>query len=313
MFGILLTDQLKEKVLISNSSAAPTLTAAPAEHQSPPAVTDEAVVVIEPSKAWVAVNLRDLWIYRELLYFLIWRDIKVRYKQTVFGIAWVVMQPLLMTIIFTIFLGNLARIPSGAGQVPYAVSAYAGLMIWIFFSGAVSVGSQSLIGNAHLITKIYFPRLIIPCGAIGGRLLDLIISFSLLIILMVYYRVSLTWSIIGIIIPITLTVFLALGFSMLTGALNAKYRDVGLALPVLIQLWMFVSPVVYPLTYVPAQWQRIYSLNPLVGIIESFRALLFNRPLNRWALTVSVVTTIVLLVYSAYAFKRMEKSFADLI
>jgi lipopolysaccharide transport system permease protein len=222
------------------------------------------------------------------------------------------MQPVLMTIIFTVFLGKLARVPSSTG-VPYVLFAYSGLLLWIFFSGAISVGQQCLIANAPLITKIYFPRLIIPCAAIGGRLIDLLISFALLVGLLLYYRIHLSWSILGAAIPVTLVVFLSLGFSMLTAALNVKYRDIGLALPVMIQLWMFVSPIVYPLTLVPQKWRWLYSLNPLVGIIESFRAFLFNLEIDRWAFTVSTVVTIVLLVCSAHAFRRMEKGFADLI
>jgi lipopolysaccharide transport system permease protein len=273
---------------------------------------EEPLVVIERSKAWVAVNLRDLWDYRELLYFLAWRDLKVRYKQTVLGVLWVVMQPALMTIIFTLFLGNFARVPS-MGKVPYALFAYSGLLLWIFFSGAVSVGSQSLIGNANLITKIYFPRLIIPCAVIGGRLVDLLISLVLLAALMSYYRMAVTRSLLVAPIFLVLIVLLSLGFSMLTSALSVRYRDVGIALPVLIQLWMFASPIVYPLSLVPQRWQGLYAINPLVGILEGFRACLFNFPINRSALAISVAETLILLVYSAYTFKRIEKGFADVI
>lgn len=273
---------------------------------------EEPLVVIGQPKSRVAINLRDLWNYRELLYFLAWRDVKVRYKQTIFGVLWVVMQPALMTIIFTVFLSKIARVPS-LGQVPYPIFAYSGLLLWTFFSGAVSAGGQSLVGNAHLITKIYFPRLIIPCAVIAGRLVDLLISVMLLGILMLYYRIALTPSTALAPIFLVLIILLSLGFSMLTSALSVRYRDLGIALPVLIQLWMFVSPVVYPLNIVPAEWQRLYALNPLVGIIEGFRSSLFNYPINRWALSVSTVVTIVLLVYSAFLFRRIEKGFADFI
>lgn len=273
---------------------------------------EEPLVVVERSKSWVAIDLRDLWNYRELLYFLAWRDLKVRYKQTALGVLWVVMQPALMTIIFTVFLGKIARVPS-MGQVPYALFAYSGLLLWTFFSGAISVGSQSLLGNAHLITKIYFPRLIIPGAVIGGRLIDLLISFVLLAILMFHYRIQVTWSVLFVPIFLALLVLFALGFSMLTSALVVKYRDVGIALPVLIQLWMFVSPIVYPLSLVPAQWRRIYSLNPIVGILDGMRASLFNTDFDRWAITVSAISTITLLMCSAYIFKRIEKGFVDII
>lgn len=281
----------------------------PAPHFSLP---DEPLIVIERTKSWVGVNLRDLWNYRELLYFLAWRDVKVRYKQTIFGVLWVVMQPLLMTLIFTVFLSRVARVPS-LGQIPYALFAYSGLLLWTFFSGSIIAGGQSLVGNAHLITKIYFPRLLIPASVIAGRLIDLAISCALLAVLMLYYRIAVTWSILLAPILLILVVLLALGFSMLTSALTAKYRDVGIALPVLIQLWMFMSPIVYPLSLVPPEWQRVYALNPLVGIIEGFRSSLFNFPINRWALAVSASMTIVLLIYSAYTFRRVEKSFADIV
>ncbi len=274
---------------------------------------EKPLVVIEASNAWVPVNVGDLWTYRELLFILAWRDLKVRYKQTVVGIIWIVMQPLLMTVIFTIFLGSLARVPS-AGQVPYAIFVYAGLVLWTFFSGAISVGGQSLLGNSQLITKIYFPRLIIPCAVIVGRLIDLCISLALLAILMVCYRVPITWSILFMPIPLALTILLALGFSMLTAALNIKYRDVGIALPMLIQLWMFTSPVLYDVSLVPSRWRRIYALNPLVGILQNFRASLFGGiPFDWLALAIAIFITFSLLVYSAYAFRRADKSFADLV
>ena len=236
------------------------------------------VVVIEGGKGWVAINLHELWIYRELLYFLVWRDLKVRYKQAVLGIAWVIFQPLLMTIIFTVFLGILARVPSD--HVPYPIFAYAGLLLWTFFSGAVSATGNSLVGNAHLITKAYFPRAIIPIAAIVARLVDLAVAYVILIALMFYYHISLTPRILFSPLLIILLALLALGFGMWTSAVNVKYRDVGLALPVLIQLWMFVSPVVYPLSFVPERWRLLYALNPLVGIIDSFRAVLFGNEIN---------------------------------
>lgn len=271
------------------------------------------MVVIEASNAWLPVNINDLWTYRELLYHLAWRDLKVRYKQTLLGIVWIVMQPLLMTVIFTLFLGKLARVPS-AGEVPYPIFVYAGLLLWTFFSGAISVGGQSLLGNAHLITKIYFPRLIIPCAVIVGRLIDLGISLVLLAVLMWFYRIPLTRSILFLPIPLVLVVLLALGFSMVTAAWNVRYRDIGLALPVLIQLWMFTSPVVYSSNLVPARWQRIYALNPMVGILENFRASLFVGIQFNWtALLIATLITLGLLVYSAYAFRRADKSFADLV
>lgn len=276
-----------------------------------PLLPDEPLIVIEPSNAWVAVNLRDLWEYRELIYFLIWRDLKVRYKQTALGVAWVVMQPLLSTLIFTVFLGVLARVPSDG--LPYPLLAYAGLLPWTFFSSSVIGSSGSLVGNAHLITKIYFPRMIIPIAAIGARLVDFGIGFIVLAGLMIYYRVPLTLNALMLPLMVVLILLFSLALGLWTSSLNVKYRDIGIALPVLIQLWMFVSPIVYPMSLVPEKWQWLYSLNPMVGIIEGFRSSLFNREFNWPILTTSTVVTAILLIYSAYAFKRTEKSFADLV
>ena len=268
-------------------------------------------MVIEQSNPWVAINFRELWFYRELLYFLVWRDLKVRYKQTILGIAWVVFQPLLMTVIFTIFLGILARVPSD--NVPYPLFVYAGTMLWTFFSGAVSTTGNSLVGNAHLITKAYFPRVMIPIASIAARLVDVVVAFVILIGLMLYFHVAITPSILLSPLLILLLALLALGFGMWTSAVNVKYRDVGIALPVLIQLWMFVSPVVYPLSFVPARWRLVYALNPLVGIIDAFRAVLFGNNLNWPSLFISIGFTAVLLAYATYAFQSREKTFADII
>jgi lipopolysaccharide transport system permease protein len=191
-------------------------------------------IILEPSSSWVSLNLRDLWIYRELLYFLTLRDVKVRYKQTILGVVWVVMQPLLTTIIFTVFLGLLVKVPSDG--IPYPLFAYAGLLPWTFFSGAVANSSNSLVGSAHLITKVYFPRMIIPGAAVGARLVDFAISAVILVGLMIYYGVGLTWSILMLPALVVLIMLLTLGLGMWTSALNVKYRDVGVALPVLIQL-----------------------------------------------------------------------------
>ncbi|MBA3715144.1 MAG: ABC transporter permease [Pyrinomonadaceae bacterium] len=272
---------------------------------------EEPLFVIEPSNSWVAINLRDLWGYRELLYFLMWRDVKVRYKQTALGITWVVMQPLLTTLIFTVFLGMLVRVPSDG--LPYPLMAYAGLLPWTFFSGSVSTSSNSLVSSANLITKVYFPRMIIPAAAVGARLVDLGIAFVILAGMMLYYRVSLTLNFFMLPVLVVLVTLLALGFGMLTSALNVKYRDVGMILPVLIQLWMYVSPILYPLSLIPEQWRGLYSINPMVGIVDGFRSILLGRPFNWTALGFSTIITIILLIYSAYMFRRVEKGFADVI
>jgi lipopolysaccharide transport system permease protein len=274
-------------------------------------LSDEPNVTIQPTKSWAGLDPRYLWTYRELLYFLAWRDLKIRYKQTVLGIVWVILQPLLMTAIFTVFLGKLARVPSD--NVPYVLFAYSGLMIWTFFSGAVLSTGNSLVGNAHLITKVYFPRLIIPIATITARLVDLGVAFVMLVSLMMYYRVGITPRIVMVPCLILLAALLALGLGIWTSAVNVRYRDVGIALPVLIQLWMFVSPVVYPLSFVPPRWQLLYSLNPMVGILEGFRALLFGNAFNWFAIGISVIVTLILFVYAAYVFRNHERTFADIV
>jgi lipopolysaccharide transport system permease protein len=216
-----------------------------------------------------------------------------------------------MTIIFTAVLGRLLRVPSD--NVPYPLFAYSGLMLWTFFSGAVSVTGNSLLGNAQLITKVHFPRLIIPLASITARFVDVGVAYLLLLGMMAFYRVGITPGFLLTPLVLAMLALLALGFGMWTSALNVRYRDIGLALPVLIQLWMFVSPILYPLSHVPERWQLAYSLNPLVGIIEAFRAALFGSPMNWPAFAVSAVVTPALLVYAAYAFQRRERTFADVI
>jgi lipopolysaccharide transport system permease protein len=274
-------------------------------------LTDTPWSTIEPTTSWKIFDLRELWAYRELLFFLTWRDVRVRYKQAVLGMGWVVLQPLLMTIVFTIFLGVIIRVPSD--NIPYPVFAYSGLVLWTFFAGAISNSGNSLVGNAHLITKVYFPRLLIPLASILARLVDLLVAFVILIGLMIYFRAGISPGLLFVPVLILLLAALALGLGMWTSSVNVKYRDVGLALPVFIQLWMFVSPVVYPSTLVPEQWRLVYSLNPLVGIIEGFRAALFGKSFNWQALAISAFVTTVLLVYAGYAFKSREKTFADII
>jgi len=272
---------------------------------------EKPLIVIESGSSWVSLQLFDIWAHRELLYFLVWRDLKVRYKQTVFGIAWVVLQPLLMTLIFTIVLGKLVRVSSN--NIPHPLFAYAGLMLWIFFSGAISVTGNCLVGNANLITKVYFPRLIIPLATMIARLVDLGVVFIILCGLMIYYRVPLTSHLIALPVFVLLISLFALGFGLWTSAVNVRYRDVGLALPVLIQLWMFVSPVVYGLDQVPQKLVLAYSLNPLVGMIEGFRAALFGTGFYWPAIIISTAVTVFLLIYGSYVFQRREKTFADII
>jgi lipopolysaccharide transport system permease protein len=296
-----------------------------------PLITDEAeppeptqqlrpevpLVTIEPTRSWLPLNVSDLWTYRELLYFLIWRDLKVRYKQTFLGVGWVVTQPLLTTLIFTVFLGVLARVPTGG--MPYSLLVFSGLLPWTFFSTAVIGCSFSLVGNANLITKVYFPRVLMPVASVGARLVDFAISLAILEGLILYYgitqryHVALSWKLATLPLMVVLMTLLTLACGILASCLNVKYRDVGVALPVLIQLWMFVSPVIYPLRIVPQKWRMIYFLNPIAGLVEGFRSALLGTELDRLGLALSAIVTIVLLVCSAFIFPRTERSFADVV
>ena len=295
------------------ASTAQTATAEPpaASGLSSYDLPEKPLVTIVPHRSWVPLKLRDLWSSRELLYFLMWRDIKVRYKQTVLGATWAVIQPLITMIIFTFFFGKLARMPTEG--VPSPIFFYTAVLLWTFFSNGVTNGANSLIGNSNLITKVYFPRLIIPAAAVGAGLLDFAIASVLLVGLIVYYGFSATWSYLMLLPIIVLTTLLSLGVGIWFSALNVKYRDVRYALPFLIQVWFFVSPIIYPSSLVPTEWRWLPALNPLAGIIESFRATLFGRELPWHALAYSAAFTLGMLVYASYTFRRMERSFAELI
>ena len=269
------------------------------------------MVVIEPSRYWVALDLRGLWAYRELLYFLTWRDVKVRYKQTLLGAAWAIIQPLFTMIIFSLLFGRLAGIKSD--NIPYPIFAYAGLLPWTFFSNAVTASGNSLVGSSNLITKIYFPRIIIPSAAVAAGLVDFALSFLVLIPLMFYYGISITPNLLFLPLMVVLITFLALAIGMWMSALNVKYRDIRYALPFVIQLWMFASPIIYPASMLRGKLKIVLTLNPLTGIIENFRSALVGRQMNWSSLAISAAITLVLFVWSAYAFKRMEKTFADLV
>lgn len=285
----------------------------PAHYSPSPSFSlpEDPVIKIRPGKSWVSLNLHDLWAYRELLYFLTWRDVKVRYKQTILGAAWAILQPLLTMVIFTILFGRLAGMPSD--NVPYPIFAYAGLLPWTFFANAVSNSSSSLVGNSHLITKVYFPRFIVPGAAVCAALVDFGIAFIALAGLMLYYGIAPNMNIVLLPYLVILTTLLALSVGLLLSALNVKYRDIRYVLPFLIQIWMFASPIIYPPSLVPENWRWVLSLNPLTGIINGFRAALLNGAIDWKSLATSTLITIVLLIYSAYAFRRVEKTFADLV
>lgn len=269
------------------------------------------LVIIEPSKGLASINLAEFWKFRELLYFLTWRDLKVRYKQTLLGAAWAILQPLFMMFIFTLFFGRLARVESNG--VPYALFALAGLVPWTFFATAVTASGNSLVGNTNLITKVYFPRALVPAAAVAAGLVDLTIAFLPLAVAMIYYRVGLTLNILMLPALVLLTTLFALGVGMWMSALNVKYRDVRFALPFLIQIWLFVSSVIVPSTALPQKWRWLLLFNPMSAIVESYRAALFGQPFPWQALAIATVITAAVLVYSSYTFRRLERTFADIV
>ena len=268
------------------------------------------LIIIEPRPSAV-FDGGELWASRELLAFLIWRDIKVRYKQTFIGVAWAVLQPLIAMVILTIFFGRPAQLPSEG--IPYPLFAYAGLLAWTFFANAVFSSSNSLVGSGPLITKVYFPRLLIPVAAVGARLVDFAIAFVLLVGLMGYYGVAFTWRQLFLVPLIVMTMLLALGCGMFLSALNVKYRDVNVALPHVIQVLMFATPVFYSTTMLPLRLRSVAELNPLAVLVQGYRAALFNRPMAWPALALCALFTILLLVCAALLFRNMEEQFADLI
>lgn len=272
---------------------------------------EKPIVVIEPSKGLIPVNLRDLWHYRDLLYILTMRDIKVRYKQTMLGAAWAIIQPLFTMLIFTLLFGRLAGMPSD--DMPYPLFTFAGLLPWTYFSNSITNSGNSLVGNSNLITKVYFPRMIIPMASVCSGLVDFAIAFGLLIILMIYYGVGFSLTFVMLPVLVILTTLLAVAIGMWMSALNVKYRDIRHALPFLIQLGMFVSPIIYPPTILPEKWRWLFAFNPMTGIIEGYRSAIFGKSFDWFSLGMSALITFAVLLYSAYTFKRMEKSFADII
>jgi lipopolysaccharide transport system permease protein len=272
---------------------------------------NEPLIKIRPTRPWSFMDLRNIWAHRELFVFLVWRDLKVRYKQTVLGALWVILQPLLMTLIFVVFLGMIARVSSPG--VPYPLFLYSALLPWTFFSNSVSAGSYSLVANAHMITKVYFPRALVPAATVTVRLSDFLIAFVILVGLIAYYGVHPSQNVILLPFLVIHLTILAISLALWLAALNVKYRDIGTMTPVMLQLWMFMTPIVYPATMVPARWQLVYDLNPMTGIIENFRACLFGLPIDQTSLLISVAVTLVLLCYSAHVFHRLEDEFADVI
>lgn len=269
------------------------------------------MVVIESERGFRGLRLAELLEYRELLYFLAWRDIKVRYKQTALGVAWAIIQPVFTMIVFSIFFGGLGKIPSDG--IPYPIFTFVALLPWQLFSNSLTVSSQSVVAEGRLIGKVYFPRLIIPLSSVLAGLVDFAVAFGILLILIAYYKIKLTLAVLLLPLLILAAVISALAVGLWLSALNVKYRDVRYALPFLAQTWMFLSPVAYPSSMIPEKWQWLYGLNPMAGVIEGFRAALLGSspPVN--TLFVSLLLMTVLLIGGLYYFRSTEKFFADLV
>ncbi len=270
------------------------------------------VTVIRPRRGWMALDLRELWEHRELLYILVWRDIKVRYKQTLIGAAWAVLQPLAAMIIFTLFLGRLAKVPSDG--LPYPLFTYAGLLLWQFFARALTEASTSLVANERIVTKVYFPRMLLPASVVLAGLVDFLVATGLLVALILYYGRTPDWTVAAAPVFVALAVILALGVSFWLSALDVEFRDVRYTLPFLTQIWLFATPVVYPSSLVPEGWRALYGINPMVGVIEGFRwAVLGTAAPDPLMLGVSGLVAAVLFVTGMAFFRRMERTFADRI
>ena len=269
-------------------------------------------LLIQPSRGWVSLKLGEIWEYRELLYFLTWRDIKVRYKQTALGAAWAIIQPFFTMLVFSLFFGRLAKIPSDG--VPYPIFSFAALVPWPFFANGLSQSSNSLVGSSNLITKVYFPRLIIPISAVVSGVIDFALAMMVLFAMMIYYGVSPTINVLFLPLFVLLAFVTSLGVGLWLSALNVEYRDVRYVLPFVVQFWMFATPIAYPSTLLHDPWRTIYGLNPMVGVIEGFRwALLGTQTAPGPIIFVSSLAALIILLLGAFYFRRMEKTFADFV
>lgn len=275
-------------------------------------ISAPSLIAIRPVRGWRGIDWRELREYRELLYFLMWRDIQVRYKQTAIGVAWAILQPLLMMLVFAVFFGFLGKIPSDG--MPYAVFALTALVPWSFFSNGLMQTANSVVDNSDLITKIYFPRLVVPLAAMMSRLIDFALAFLVLIAMLLAYGIWPTGRMITLPGFILLALITALGVGLWFAAMNVRFRDVKYVVPFLSQVWLFTTPVVYPSSMLPESWRAIYAINPMVGVVEGFRwALLGVETAPGNMIFVSTVTALVILISGAYYFRRMERSFADIV
>lgn len=284
-----------------------------AEIREPKLVVGEIpIFLIRPVSSWSSIGLKELWEYRELLYFLVWRDVKVRYKQTALGAAWAIIQPLMMMVVFSLFFGYLAKVPSDG--IPYPIFTFCALLPWQLFAHALTESSNSLVANERLITKVYFPRLVVPIAAVLGGMVDFAVAFAILVVMMLYYGIVPAWAIVTLPAFILLAIMTALGVGLWLSALNVQYRDVRYTIGFLIQFWLFATPVAYSSSIVPERWRPLYGLNPMAGVVEGFRWALLGKPERPGALlAVSVAVVILILVGGLYYFRRMEQEFADVV
>jgi lipopolysaccharide transport system permease protein len=282
-------------------------------NMSQPVKSEPTTIYIRPSTGLAALNLRDLWLYRELIFFMVWRDLKVRYKQTMLGAAWAIIQPVMTMLVFNFIFGRVAKVPTDG--IPYPIFSYTALLPWGLFVAALNQASRSLTSNQNMITKIYFPRLVLPLSSILAGLVDFAIAFVILIGLMIYYRVTPSWNAVWA-LPLFLLLALvtALGVALWLSAINVQYRDVNYALPFLTQFWLFITPVAYSSKIISANWQLIYSLNPMAGVVNGFRWALLNAGNGPdAAVWVSTGISLLLLVSGLFYFRNMERTFADMI
>lgn len=272
---------------------------------------DLPTIVIKPRSGWHMLNFRELWAYRELLWVLTMRDIKVRYKQTVLGASWAIIRPVLTMVIFSVVFGQLAKMPSDG--FPYPVFVYAALLPWTFFAAAITSSGQSLVGSANLVSKVYFPRLIIPLSSIGAGLVDLAVSTVVLLLMMAWFGVGFTWNLLAMPLLLIGVVFAALGVGTLLSALTVAYRDFTHLTPFLVQIWMYVTPVIYPVSIVPEKWQWLLYLNPMTGLIEAFRSAFLGKPFDVSGIGISLLVAVAVFAVAVAYFERVERQFADII